>query len=336
MRRLALTRRRLLLVLLLLVAALGVEEVVRPDLVPVSALTIPVILGAFRLRVSGYLVLSVAVAVVLGIELATLPSGESYLAAVVVAVVMAVGFRHVAQRDEWGIGASKGMPILLDVRDRVRSLGEPPSLAGGWSMARALRSARNSAFRGDFTLAGTDGPLVHAMVVDVSGHGLDVASRAMQVAGAFGGLLDVIAPGDLLTACNDYLCRREWARDYATAVHVVLDRTTGRAQVRSAGHPPAQVRRADGTWTSVQTRGPVLGLTREATFRPVEVDVAPGDTLVLASDGALDDDADDPWGSVRAVVDDWLGRGAVPGSHDLTPTMRGGDDDQTIVGLHRR
>lgn len=321
--------------LLLAVGGLGVGKAVAPDLVPVSALTIPVIVGGWRLSVRSYVLLAVAVSLALAYELVNSPFARSYIAAGVVVVVMVLMYRYLTQRQEWGVRASTGMPILLDVRRRVRALGEPPALAEGWVMARALRSARDEPFRGDFTLARADGSRVQAMVVDVSGHGADVASRAMQVAGAFGGLVDVIACEDLLEACNQYLCRQGWAREYATAIHVVIDQQTGTTRVRSAGHPQARVRRSDGSWMIVTSQGPVLGLVPGTVYEPVEVTLQPGDTLVMVSDGALDDESANPWSSVERTVEDWLMRGAPPGSaavpDDVVPSL----DDQTILSVRR-
>lgn len=336
MRRLQLSERQLLAVLVATVVALAVGKRVAPDLVPVSAEVIPVMIGGWRLSSRSFVVLSVVVVLALAVEVASSPFGRSYLAAVVVLVVLALSWRYLRMREAWGLRASTGIPILLDLRGRIRALGEPPPLTPGWVMARTLRSARDSAFRGDFTLARTDGGIAQAMVVDVSGHGLDVAPGALQVAGAFGGLVDVVEPHDLLAACNEYLCRREWTRDYASAVHVVLDQDSGRARVRSAGHPHPRVRHADGTWQPVEARGPVLGLARGVVFRPVDVGLSPGDTLVMVTDGALDEDDDHPWRTVEEAVDAWLAAGAASGTGTIPVPAFHGDDDQTIVAVSRR
>lgn len=320
---------------MLSVVALGVGKAVAPDLVPVSALTIPVIVGGWRLTVRSYVLLVGVVSLALGYELVNSPFARSYVAAGVVVVVMALSYRYLTLRQQWGLSATTGMPILLDVRSRVRALGEPPALAPGWVMARALRSARDAAFRGDFTLARTDGARAQAMVVDVSGHGAEVASRAMQVAGAFGGLVDVIPCEDLLAACNAYLCRQGWSRDYATAIHVVIDQHSGLARVRSAGHPQARVRHADGSWTTLASHGPVLGLQPGAVYEPVEATLLAGDTLVMVSDGALDDESANPWSGVERTVEAWLERGAPPGNAAVPDEVFRSSDDQTILSVRR-
>lgn len=330
-----LTEPRLLAVLLATVVLLGVGKAVWPDLVPVSALTIPAMIGGWRLSVRSLVALSAGILVVLGVEIVRTPFARTALAAVVVVLVLALGFRYAGLRRQWGLTATQGMPILLDVRARVRALGEPPSLEDGWVLARSLRSADDEAFRGDFTLAQRDGDQVQAMVVDVSGHGLSVAGRASQLAGAFGGLVQVLPASQALNACNDYLVRQQWDHDYATAVHVVVDQATGGGQVRCAGHPPPQVRRADGGWHDVAVRGRVLGLAQSSEFDAVSVRLAAGDCLVMVTDGALDESEADPWAAVRAYVQRWLDEGAEPGTHALTGLTTAVEDDQTIVVLHR-
>jgi len=80
----------------------------------------------------------------------------------------------------------------------------------------------------------------------------------------------------------------------------------------------------------------VLGLSRQPPFEPVEFRLDPGDSMVLVSDGALDETAADPWTAVRAAVERWLRDGARPGTHPLPPLTTAVDDDQTVVALHRR
>jgi serine phosphatase RsbU (regulator of sigma subunit) len=227
------------------------------------------------------------------------------------------------------------MSILLDLRDQVRAQGEPPVLEDGWVMARGLRSAGDAAFRGDFTLAAKDGPLVQAMVVDVSGHGTDVAPRAVQLAGAFGGLLRVVDPQQAVGSCNTYVVRQDWDREYATAAHAILDQRTGEVELRCAGHPAPRVRREGGSWEDVAVRGPALGLVASPAFPSATVALRPGDVLVLVSDGALDERSDDAWRPVEQAVDRWWADGAANGS-TVRPLGSSSSDDQTILVLGRR
>ncbi|MGB9375329.1 MAG: PP2C family protein-serine/threonine phosphatase [Jiangellales bacterium] len=329
------SERRALGVLVAVVVALGIGKVVAPDAVPVSALALPMVVAGWRLDRRSVLVLSGVVVAALAAALVTSPYPRTWLAAGVVVVACLLALRYASLRRRWGLSATVGVPLLLDIRDRVRAQGEPPVLPAGWVMARALRSAGGEAMRGDFTLAHRSGECLQVMVVDVSGHGVDVGPRAVQVAGAFGGLMGVLEPDDLMRACNDYLLRQEWQRHYATGVHAAVDLSTGETSVRVAGHPAPQVRSVHGSWAPVPSKGPVFGLVPDAAFVPASVRLAPGDMLVMVSDGALDERSDAPWAGAVATVELWVGDGIPSGSHQMPAVAHASSDDQTIVVVHR-
>ena len=329
-------KRPLLGVLAALVVLLGVGKLVWPDLVPVSSLTIPMMVAGWRLGTRSVLLLTALVVAVLVIDLAATPVARSFLAAAVVGVVCLLAYRYASLRERWGISMTVGVPLLLDIRDRVRAQGEPPDLPPEWVMSRALRSAGEAAMRGDFTLALESDGRLQIMVVDLSGHGVDVAPRAVQVAGAVGGLMAELEPEALMGACNDYLLRQGWQRDFATAVHLAIDLTTGDAAVEVGGHPAPQVRRGDGSWHEVRPTGPLLGLVPDAQFVAATVRLEPGDVLVLVSDGALDERSDEPWAGVVRAVDYWAAEGISSGSHEIPAVAHASSDDQTIVLVHRR
>jgi hypothetical protein len=203
------------------------------------------------------------------------------------------------------LAPGRGLDILVELRDGLRSLGDLPVQPEGWTIVRALRSARGAGMRGDFTLARAGEGLLQVVVVDVTGHGPDVAARASQLSGAFGGLIGAVPPDRLLICCNQYLLGRGWRETYATAVHLAVDLSTGRASVWSAGHPPALVRLGDGAWRPVPAEGPLLGLVEHPEYAVSGVSLGVGDTAVLLSDGLLGAD-DQPAPALLAAVDEWV------------------------------
>ncbi len=84
----------------------------------------------------------------------------------------------------------------------------------------------------------------------------------------------------LLTHPTERLC---------TAVLVLAEPADGGAaiQVAVAGHAPPIVRRAGGAIDTLVARGTVLGCFEEVGFETANVDLGPGDALVLYSDGAV-------------------------------------------------
>jgi phosphoserine phosphatase RsbU/P len=80
-----------------------------------------------------------------------------------------------------------------------------------------------------------------------------------------------------------------------------------RLTIAVAGHPPPLLIRADGATTTVASTGPVVGLLPDATYHATTIDLHPGDTLVLYTDG---------------ITDLRLGEGW-PGPDDLTDLLAG-------------
>jgi sigma-B regulation protein RsbU (phosphoserine phosphatase) len=77
---------------------------------------------------------------------------------------------------------------------------------------------------------------------------------------------------------------------FVTALFAVVEPGAGRTLVRLAvaGHPLPSVLRADGTVITVGAPGTLLGVLRDVTATDAVVELAPGDTLLLFTDGVLD------------------------------------------------
>jgi serine phosphatase RsbU (regulator of sigma subunit) len=58
-----------------------------------------------------------------------------------------------------------------------------------------------------------------------------------------------------------------------------------RMTLASGGHPPPLVLRADGTVEEVPTSGTLIGVVPRTVVRPATVELAPGETCLLYSDG---------------------------------------------------
>lgn len=330
------SERWVLAALVVVVVALTVVKVLEPDAEPVSALVLPVMVAGWRLSRRAVVVLGVVVAVALVVIVATSPFGRTAVSALVVMLTVLIAYRYAWLRERWGLTATQGVGILLDLRDRLRQQGELPDGPDGWTVGRVLRSADADAMRGDFTLAVREGPVLQVVLVDVSGHGTRVAPQASLLAGAFGGLLGAVPPEALLPCCNAYVCRQGWSHTYATAVHLTVDTETGEAAVRSAGHPPAHVRRAGGEWVASAARGPVLGLRPDPQYVPDVLTLQPGDTVALLSDGLVDERGENPAGGLTEAVDAWA-EGRQPAVEDsllaaVTPST---SDDQALVLVRR-
>src|SRR6185312_15443943 len=161
---------------------------------------------------------------------------------VLLVVIITAGFAHViaASRERLGVQGLRGDAMLAELRDRLTAQGRLPELPTHWHAEVARASAGGASFGGDFLVAALSDneKRLEMVLVDVSGKGVDAATRALQLSGALSGLLGSLPPEHFLTAANNYLCRQGWTEGFATAVHLAIDLTSGDYLVGSAGHPP--------------------------------------------------------------------------------------------------
>lgn len=75
---------------------------------------------------------------------------------------------------------------------------------------------------------------------------------------------------------------------FVTAVYGVLDTTSGRFTYTNAGHNPPLLFRVDGTVEELDRGGPALGVFDAANYEEAVVDLLPGDSLVLYTDGVIE------------------------------------------------
>lgn len=75
---------------------------------------------------------------------------------------------------------------------------------------------------------------------------------------------------------------------FVTVFHARLDTRTGRASYVDAGHGLALHIPANGTARRLKPAGPPVGAWAEASWDEAELELSPGDWLVVVSDGVLD------------------------------------------------
>jgi hypothetical protein len=243
------------------------------------------------------------------------------------------------RRSRLGVAGAMGEQMFVDLRDRIQQQGGIPDLPAGWHVESALRSAGGTPFAGDFVVATRTASRLELAVVDVSGKGEEAGTRALLLSGAFGGLLRALPPDRFLPAANDYLLAQDWEEGFATAVHLSLRFDDGTFEVRTAGHPPAAFRHAGaGRWEVLSSEGPILGITPDAVFTPVEGRLARHDALLLYTDGMVEE----PRRDIDLGIDRMLGeaehllRGTFEGAaRRLVDALGSRDDDRAMVVVSR-
>ncbi|KEO54504.1 PP2C family protein-serine/threonine phosphatase [Thioclava pacifica] len=145
--------------------------------------------------------------------------------------------------------------------------------------------------------------------IDVSGHGITSALMMARVAGYLSGTWpaqnialiptgrDSFAsrpPAEVAQMMNDLVLEEMQTESYLTLVYADIDLATGQIELVQAGHPYPVVQRRDGRVEFLGQGGLPIGLIPGAQYVSVSTRLAPGDRLLLISDGITE--ATDPDG----------------------------------------
>jgi serine phosphatase RsbU (regulator of sigma subunit)/anti-sigma regulatory factor (Ser/Thr protein kinase) len=153
-----------------------------------------------------------------------------------------------------------------------------------WEVAAFYRPARTVG--GDFYdfIDLPDGRLM-VVVGDVTDKGVPAAlvmASTHALLRATGPRL--LAPGEVLARVNDLLYRDIPAHMFVTCLALVLDPATGQVEYANAGHDLPYLRTATGV-VEMRAVGMPLGLMPDMVYEEQQVTLAPGDHLLLHSDG---------------------------------------------------
>ena len=127
-------------------------------------------------------------------------------------------------------------------------------------------------------------------VGDVVGHGLPAVEDMAQLRSAGRAMAHQgLPPAQLLAELNGFT-RHASLGKFATMAVAILDPEDGTLSYGLAGHPPPFLRwAADGEVVRLaEAEGPVLGPVQEATYTEARIRIAPGDILVMYTDGLVE------------------------------------------------
>jgi sigma-B regulation protein RsbU (phosphoserine phosphatase) len=178
-------------------------------------------------------------------------------------------------------------------------------------------------------------------IADVAGKGvpaallmsnLQAAVRAFAQEGA--------SPSAVTASVNRLLCRNMAPGRFVTFCYARLDVAAGRLTYANAGHNPPLLVHADGRVDTLAPGGTVLGVFAESAYEQGEFSVAPGDRLVLYTDGITEgrNAAGDEFGEER-LAESALAHRARPAEEMLASMLRdveafnggGYEDDATLI-----
>jgi sigma-B regulation protein RsbU (phosphoserine phosphatase) len=236
------------------------------------------------------------------------------------------------------------MQFHLDVAGRIqRQLlpAAPPELP---SLSFALAYHPLDRVSGDYyDFAMLPSGRLGILVADASGHGVPAAFVSVMAKTAFHAYAHGIeSPAAVLRTMNHRLANLVEADHFITMFYGVVDRQTLQLAYALAGHPrPLWYRRASAAVEVLDGEGPPVGLFPGADFEERSVQLAPGDLVLLYTDGVTEcrNEQQEQFGQRR--LEEFLtatGAGAdVVGLLDAElARFRGGrpfQDDVTCIGL---
>jgi sigma-B regulation protein RsbU (phosphoserine phosphatase) len=181
--------------------------------------------------------------------------------------------------------AEKEIELARSMQQRILP---PPEIAGeGYRISARNLPARFVAgdFYDVFNLA--DGT-IGLVVADVAGKGM-AAGLIMATAKAAMPFLAAEFPVDeVLREANKRLKARLEPREFVALTYVRYDPKTGRFELGNAGLPDPYVLGTDGSWPrALSVPGPrfPLGVRSEVAYEKISGTLAPGERLLLVSDG---------------------------------------------------
>ncbi|KIN62805.1 Response regulator [Sulfitobacter noctilucicola] len=149
----------------------------------------------------------------------------------------------------------------------------------------------------------TDDDHLGLFAIDVSGHGVSSALMTARLAGYMSatapdqnialvpdnkGRFSARPPADVVRMLNDLVLNEMETEHYFTILLAFIHLPTGRVNLAQAGHPHPLVQRKDGSIEQTGSGGFPVGLLEGADFTQFTLTLAPGDRLLLLSDGVTE------------------------------------------------
>jgi serine phosphatase RsbU (regulator of sigma subunit)/catechol 2,3-dioxygenase-like lactoylglutathione lyase family enzyme len=192
--------------------------------------------------------------------------------------------RTVAEKQETERRAAQELEIAKEVQERLfpQSMPALKSL----EFAGVCLPARHVG--GDYyDFLRLDPERIGLVIGDISGKGI---AAALLMANLQANLrsqcaITIDQPQRLLSAVNQLFCANTAEAAFATLFFAEYDDTTGRLRYVNCGHLPPLLLRADNSIERLEPTATVLGAFKNWDCSLAECQIAPGDTLILYTDG---------------------------------------------------
>jgi serine phosphatase RsbU (regulator of sigma subunit)/CheY-like chemotaxis protein/anti-sigma regulatory factor (Ser/Thr protein kinase) len=161
----------------------------------------------------------------------------------------------------------------LQLAARYQAGGLAAQVGGDWYDALELDSNRTA-----------------VMIGDVVGHGVRAATTMSELRNALRAFaVEGHSPGEALHQLDRVVLATIGPGMIATVLFLVIDIAEGIVTVARAGHPPPALRATDGTVRFLETEGTLpLGIDDRVSAGEARYEIAPGETLLLFTDGLVE------------------------------------------------
>jgi serine phosphatase RsbU (regulator of sigma subunit) len=179
--------------------------------------------------------------------------------------------------------------------------GAAPAVSG-WDVWLYTRPANDVG--GDLVDALGSGTHTRLVLADVAGKALPAALLMAKVQATLRALVtEVPSLAALAERTNTILCRDGLPNRFATMVYLDIQAESGRVSLVNAGHQPPIVV-SGGRFHELQPGGMALGMMPGSTYAEQDIDLQPGEALVIYSDGVTEamNDAGEFFGDDRLRV----------------------------------
>jgi serine phosphatase RsbU (regulator of sigma subunit) len=175
---------------------------------------------------------------------------------------------------------------LQTARTMQRSLW-PPGSPDLTALEVAGRCETMNHVGGDLYQYYSDESTLAVCLADVTGHAMEAAIPVVMFSGILEQLMEFPQPlTDRFQSLNRSLCRSLGDRRYVCFSMAEIDTTTRSLRLASCGCPyPLHYQAANDSVAELQVDAYPLGVRPDTTYRVIEARLAPGDYLVLYSDG---------------------------------------------------
>jgi serine phosphatase RsbU (regulator of sigma subunit) len=197
-------------------------------------------------------------------------------------------FEHMAEELLNKRALAVEMRTARDIQSAMLPDAGPCAPLRGLTLAAAMVPARDVGgdFYDHFAL---DDRRLAVAVGDVSGKGVPaalfmaIAKTVLRTVARAGG-----DAAQILAATNAALCADNREAMFVTLGLAIVHSETGEADIASAGHEEIYLVRARGAVEKIAPLGPALGLFDGAAFGARRARLAPGDWIVIATDGVTE------------------------------------------------